>query len=127
MTYAKQEPQQTKPYTKEELKNLRDEMVALKQGIRLPQLMVHGVFAAEDIKLKRLSVEKQTEVSAFIEKLKTNLIAHGADTSNIAFKADNLSELCSLFKEVENLAKNNREDKVNPEAKSSIFSCFGHC
>jgi hypothetical protein len=125
MAYTKQEPQQTKPYTKEELKSLRKEMVTFKQGIQLPH-MAFGVFSPADIKLRNLSTEKQGEVSTFIEKLKTNLIAHGADTSNLVFEAENLQELCSLFSEVEKLAKANGEDKINPEAKSSIFSCFRH-
>lgn len=122
MAYTKQESQQIKPYTKDEIKSLRKEMVALKQEIQLP-LMAHGVFAPADIKLAGLAEEKQADVFTFIEKLKTSLTAHGADISNLVFEPKNLQELGSLFREVEKLAKSNREDKVNPEAKSSIFSC----
>ncbi|MFJ1268567.1 hypothetical protein ACD661_08385 [Legionella lytica] len=122
MAYTKQEPQQIKPYTKEEIKSLRKEMVTLKQGIQLP-LMVHGVFAPADIKLSGLADDKQHAVFALIEKLKTSLTAHGADTSNLVFEPKNLQELCSLFSDVETLAEETRKNKDNPEAKSSIFSC----
>ncbi|USQ13650.1 hypothetical protein J2N86_13370 [Legionella lytica] len=123
MAYTKQEPKQTTPYTKDELKSLRKEMVALKQGIQLPH-MAHGVFAPADISLKGLSDEKQGEVYTFIKKLKTSLIAHGADISDLEFKPENLQELCSLFSDAEKAAKASGEDKVNPENKSSLFCCF---
>ncbi|MDR3502399.1 MAG: hypothetical protein P4L79_07435 [Legionella sp.] len=128
MAYTNQEPQGLKPYTKEEFKSLRKDMVKARQFIQSFFMYPIDFFHPNAIRFTTLPKEQRKAVKTYLETfigmLKTSLIEHGIDTSELADKPTTLKELSNLFVRVEGLAKAHREDKVNPEAKSSFLSCF---